>query len=206
VSERVDVCNLALGWLGANLITSIEDDADEARLCKVNYIPARDATLEAHPWSFAIKRFIPAKLEGDSVYGQLSRFKIPSDIMRVLRVDREEGTWMLPYWGTTEAPEQANWVLEGDEILAPLDVVYCRGIRRIEDEGIYSPTFVQAFSAHMAMLMALSLTQSQSIFQDMAALYAEKLREARSRDGLQGRSRRIRNRTMHRSRAGRNRW
>ena len=61
MSNRVDIANLSLTWMGANLITSLEDEAPEAQILKANYDLARDATLEAHEWSFAIKRFIPAK-------------------------------------------------------------------------------------------------------------------------------------------------
>ncbi|GAG49967.1 unnamed protein product, partial [marine sediment metagenome] len=59
MTERIDITNMALSWLGEEPITSLQDDLDRANIMAINYIPARDATLEAHDWSFAIMRFIP---------------------------------------------------------------------------------------------------------------------------------------------------
>lgn len=194
MSERIDICNLALGWIGANNITSLQDDSDEAIQCLNNYPLARDATLEAHEWSFAIERFVPARSEEEPKWGFVHQFLIPSDILRVLSVGpNREIYWLF---------EQDMWVVESGFIMADVDEIFCRGIRRILDEGIYSALFSHALAAKLATLMALSLTQSNSIMENMAGMYTGMITEAKTRDGLQGRSRRIRNRTMQRARAG----
>ncbi len=54
MSARIDVVNIALTWLAANQITSLEDDSAEARLMKSNYYQTRDATLEAAEWYFCM--------------------------------------------------------------------------------------------------------------------------------------------------------
>jgi hypothetical protein len=197
MTERIDICNLALGWIGADTITGLEDETVEARQCLNNYALARDATLEAHDWSFAMKRFTPALSGYTPDWGFSYQFVIPSDIMRVVSVGPNKEL----FW----EHEQDMWVVESGYILADQADIYCRGIRRVNDEGIYSALFAHALAAKLGTLMALTLTQSHTIMEKMAGMYTSMINEAQTRDGLQGRSRRIRNRSMQKARAGRNR-
>ena len=194
MTERIDISNLALSWLGVNTITGLDDETDEARQVKLNYDLARDATLESHEWSFAVKRFIPAKSSTDPEWGFANQFEIPSDIIRVLSVSPDREVW----WSF----EQHQWVVESGFIMADVDEIFCRGIRRVLDEGIYSNLFAHAFAAKLATLMALSLTQSHQIMEKMAQLFGGMISDAKSRDGLQGRSKRMRNRSMINARSG----
>jgi hypothetical protein len=202
MSARIDVVNIALTWLAGSQITSLEDNSAEARIMKTNYYQARDATLEAAEWSFAIKRWKPAQSGTTPIAGASYYYPIPSDILRVLRVDRPGtnafGGRSDPY--TIDREQQADWRREGNFILTNESSIVCKGIRRIEDEGIYSPLFVHAFAAHLAMLTAYSLTESDGKFNAMSALYGLKIQEAKSRDGQQGTSKRIRNRSFDRVR------
>ena len=198
MSERTDIANLALTWQGEDVITSIEDESNRANVMKVNYIPARDATLEAHEWSFAIERFIPGMLAEDALFGGLHAFSVPPEILRVLTVERE---WQTPQIDSKiGSREQLDWVLERDRILCSEDVIYVRGIRRVEEEGRFSPLFVHAFAAKLAFLTALTLTASVEIQANMLALYGGFIHEAKSRDGLQGRTKRLRSRWTYKSR------
>jgi hypothetical protein len=184
--------------LGANQITSLEDDAPEAILMKTNYYAARDATLEDAEWSFAIKRWQPAQATEKPIAGASVYYPIPSDIIRVLRVDRPgaDTYGSLSDRHSIDRAPQADWRREGDNILCNESSIVCKGIRRIEDEGIYSPLFVHAFAAHLAMLCAYPITESDGKFNAMSALYQLKIQMAKSRDGIQGTSKRVRNRSF----------
>ncbi len=207
MSNRVDIANLALTWMGANQITSLEDEAPEAQILKVNYDLARDATLEAHEWSFAIERWIPAKDPEGPVWGAGFRFKIPSNIIRVLRVENTF-TGPLPSGTVGNVNQQrqigrrmeADWKLESGYIITDESAILCKGIRRIEDEGIFSNLFVHAFAAKLAMLTAYSITESDGKFNAMSALYKLHIQEAKTRDGLQGSPSRLRNRSLQNAR------
>jgi hypothetical protein len=193
---------MALTWLGEEPITSLEDDLDRAQIMSINYIPARDATLEAHDWSFAIMRFIPPKNSIPPVYGAGSAFDIPTNILRVISVDDPKTADFSTgvYTPTINAKEQLDWVFENRQIICNEEVIHCRGIRRIETEGLFSPNFVQAFAAKLAFLCAMNLTSSASIQANMMQMYTDFILVAKSRDGLQGRSKRLRNRTLLKSR------
>jgi hypothetical protein len=60
--------------------------------------------------------------------------------------------------------------------------------------------FVHAFAAKLAFLTAMNLTSSAEIQANMLAFYSQFILEAKTRDGLQGRSRRLRNRSLIKSR------
>jgi antitoxin component HigA of HigAB toxin-antitoxin module len=199
MTERVDVANLALSWLGEGDITSLEDDHNNARIMQLNYLYARDATLEAHEWSFAIKRFIPAQNAEAPEFGVTYAYDIPPDILRVLSCDRVDST-PSDFSARIGSKEQIDWVMEGSQILTDESAIYCRGVQRVEQEGKFSPLFVHALAAKLAFLTALPITASKDIQNSMLAIYAAMIHEAKTRDGLQGRSRRVRNRTMAKAR------
>jgi len=200
MSERIDITNMALTWLGETPITSLEDDLDTANIMSINYIPARDATLEAADWSFAIERFIPPLNAVAPVYGAANAFDIPTNILRMVAVDNPNSTANSDFTLPINSHEQIDWVFENRQVICNLDVIHCRGVRRIEQEGLFSPNFVQAFAAKLAFLSAMSLTGSARIQANMKLLYDEFIKTAKSRDGLQGRSQRIRQRSLIKSR------
>ena len=191
---------MALTWLGEEAITSLEDDLDRARIMSINYIPARDATLEAHDWSFAIERFIPPLNATAPVYGASMAFDIPPNIIRVIAVDNPKDTSNTDFTLPINSREQLDWVFERRQVICNAEVIHVRGIRRIEQEGLFSPNFVQAFAAKLAFLCALSLTASSTIQANMMQLYTDFIKVAKSRDGQQGRSQRLRQRSLINSR------
>ena len=197
MTERVDVCNKALSMLGEKAITSIDEDSNNAQQLKIHYQTARDGTLEAHQWSFAIHRFIPPSLVITPVYGYQFAFQPPPEIIRVLTAYNTDnigaGIW-------NQIPEssrpQVDWVMENNLILCNDPIIYCRGIRRIEEEGRFSPLFVEAFAAKLAALVAINLTASAEIQANMLNFFTAFVEQAKSRDGLQGRSKQFRNRQL----------
>jgi len=202
MSERIDIVNIALTVLGADPITSLEDDAPEALVMKTNYPIARDATLEAYEWSFAIKRFKPAKAAEAPVWGWNFAYPIPSDILRVLQVDRNSPASFVSQTqlGQGNPRYEVQHVIEGRKILCNEDTIYCTGIRRTDDEGIYSNLFATALAMKLAMLTCYAITESNQKVENLAALYAGAIKEAKSRDGQQGSTRRLRSSWLRRVR------
>lgn len=202
MSERIDIVNQALSFLGVTPLTSIDEEGNVADQVQIQYIPARDATLEAHDWSFAIERFSPALLAEPPLYGAASAFQVPVNILRVIACDNTpvNDSEFSANDAMINSLEQIDWVMEGGNIICNQSVVWARGIRRIEDEGSFSPLFVEAFAAKLAMLLCINLTSSASIMTYVTGLYDRFIKEAKTRDGLQGRSRRIRNRSLQKSR------
>ncbi len=202
MTERVDIANIALSLLGEQPISSFDDDSSNAKQLTIHYIPARDATLEAHDWSFAIERHILAPLTEKPLYGAGNAFLVPNNILRVIACDDPGTNTVFNPHSTPRinSREQIDWVLEKGNILADEEVVHMRGIRRIEDEGSFSSLFVQLLAAYLASLLAVNLTASDSIATRIESWYEKLDKKAASRDGLQGRSRRIRSRRSSKAR------
>ena len=84
MSSAVDICNIALRKLGASTIMSLDDESEEARLCKLLFPFVRDCELRKYFWSFAIKRvLLPASVEVPA-FGYTTKYNLPSDFLRLV--------------------------------------------------------------------------------------------------------------------------
>ncbi len=201
----VQICNQALSWLGGNQIISLNDDSKEAVLCKANYEPLRDALLYDREWTFAIKRAEPSRLVEEPVYGFDYYYQIPSDCLRVLQVsaagnEADDGVFANNSFkkavrgGTGIGREnRIEWLIEGDKIIVQINKrIFMRYIERVTDTVKFSSAFSQALAARIAMDIAIPLTNSVKMQEQMLKNYAGKLQDAFQTDGMQGRSYNIR--------------
>jgi hypothetical protein len=166
MASAVDICNRALQKLGADRITSLIQDTENARACNVAYQIVLDAELRSHPWNFAVKR---AQLAADSdtpAFEYSYQYTLPSDFIRLLPPD--------PY-----SPD-VDWVIEGRKILtdesAPLEIKY---IYRVSDPNQFDTLFVEVLANRLAMELCEQLTQSNSKAQIIRDDYQKSVREAR---------------------------
>lgn len=199
----VQICNQAVSWLGGDVFTALTDDQKEAKLCNANYELLRDAVLEDREWTFAVARIEPAALVSTPKYGFAKEFQIPATVIRVLQVSRagdgdtgivgdtvRHGTGLGDY-------NEVEWLREGQTIrVNNAERIYARVIQQITDTTKFTPGFGQALAARIAMDIAIPLTGSRLLQQEMAVLYGEKLRSAAATDGLQGRSFRTRSNSL----------
>jgi hypothetical protein len=181
VSE-VKICNLALGWLGANLITAFDDQSTEAELCKNNYPTLRRAELEAHEWTFAQSRLILAPMASPPPWGYQAQFQKPADCLKV------------NYFGRSANVQEDDsfdpWVVEGNAILTgdAATVGYLRFTVDVQDVAKFSEGFAHSLAARLAMDLAMPLTQNGSLAGAMSKLYAAKVGIAIAADQRQGRT------------------
>ena len=193
--------------LGEDEITSIDDDLPRAKAIRTNYAVARDATLEAHEWSFAIKQFKPQLLAEPPLWQYRYAYSIPPDILRVLAVERmPDGmfnnitTGASAYSDGRRQRREVDHEVQGREILTNEEDIYCTGIRQVKEEGLFSNLFCHALAAKLAMLICYRVTESNSKFDRVTGLFGGFIQEARSRDGMQSSTRRMRNNTFARVR------
>lgn len=200
MTERVDIMNQALTLLGEDPITSPADENARARVMSIHYEPCRDATLEAYEWSFAKRRFIPARSATPPAWGWQYRFELPSWCLRVIDVERD--VRFSPGFYDQEVPRrnQAIHEQEGRFLLTDEEVLYCTGIESIKEEGRYSPLYRQALAANLAMMAALALTESNAKQERAATLFASLIAAAKTADSKQGSTRRLRSNRLIRSR------
>lgn len=182
MATEVQIANLALGWLGQNLINALTDNQNEAKIMNANYPLSRDKVLAEHAWTFALRREVLAPLAGAPAFGTQNRFLIPSDVLRVFRVYRSTNA------SQTRDLQNARWVREGNEILAYEEQIWAHFIYRNTNSNQYSPPFAHAVAARLAADTAVAFTENNRLAERMEEQYLRKLQEATASDGSQGRT------------------
>lgn len=179
-TSEVSICNLALSWLGGELITSLQGDSTEAKLCAANYSASRNATLEQRDWTFAADRAIPARIAEAPAFEYDYQFQLPTSplCLRVTKV----------FSDSSFAHGIADWVKEGDRVLCNYSVIYLKFVKELVDPTKFSPGFIQAFAARLSSDICVPLTNNVELFQTYWQLFLNKIEDAGSMDGLQGKT------------------
>lgn len=200
--SEIDICNLALQWLGEKRILSLaatpepEDQktATVRELCKLNYPIARDATLEDADWTFATRYHNLAMLDNPPndprppLTGNV--FQLPGEVLRVIDIDDGSGNWS----------DYRQWNKVEDRIVAEINTCYACCVIRVEDTARFSSAFVMAHAARLGAEIAIAITESNAREDRMWARYARALDTARANDGMQGAAERFRSNTARMAR------
>ena len=163
MASVVEICNLALQKVGANPISSLSDDSEEARACNRLYEPILRAELRTHPWNCAITRVSVAPDSDEPAFGYDYQYTLPSDCVRIL-------------------PDNTitDWKIEGRKILTDTDteieLVY---VKEISDPNDMDPLLVEALASRLAVELAEKVTESATKRQMAWEEYKEWVREAR---------------------------
>lgn len=169
MASEVEICNRALGKLGAGRITSLDDATVEARACKDRFDTARDALLRRYAWNFSVTRTDLAASATAPSFGFDAAYPVPADCLRVLEVQ-----------------DGAAWKVEGGNILSDLSApLYVRYIRQVTDAGSFDPMFVEALAAKLAYEMAEHLTESPTKKAQAAKDFQFAMLEAAAADALE---------------------
>lgn len=91
MASRVQVCNMALGTIGGEMVASITAPTTEAeRRCALYIDQAINEVLRLYPWNCAIKRSSLAALSAAPTWGYSKAFALPSDYIRGLWADYQD--------------------------------------------------------------------------------------------------------------------
>lgn len=154
MASQIEICNQALTKIGSARITSLADTSKQAKTLAAIYNIKRDAELAAHPWTFALARASLPASTTVPVFGWTKQYPLPAGYLRMVEV----GENYVLYNETAEM-----FQIEGASILcnegSPLRIRY---VQRVENAGLFSPLFVEAFACRLAAEVAEDLTQSTS--------------------------------------------
>lgn len=186
-ASETDVANSALVKVGRDLITSIDDDNERARVCK-NRLPfVRDEVLRAHPWNFALKRVALAKTLVTPEFDYSSEFQIPNDVLRIIKTNLITSFQASDKKVTTTFGSYTPaWIVEGDKLLSNDDSVKILYIARVTDVSKWPSDFGEVVALRLAAETAYKFTNSRSMSQDLYAQYKEALAFARAFDAQEG--------------------
>lgn len=167
MASVVGIVNNALIKIGENTITALSENTKAARIANQIYEQTRDALLRSHPWNFAMSRGECAQLSTTPAFGFAYEFALPSDCLRVLRMEEHD----------------YDFKVEGRKILTDESTCKILYIKQVVDPNQFDAMFVEVLSARMALELSYSLAENNQLTDMMAALYKQKIREARSMDG-----------------------
>ena len=176
---KVEIVNLALGWLAEDRVSDLDADPPEsprADLAARFYDTALRSTLEAKAWTFATRWETVDTIEASDVPDMPWRAALPSTVVRVLEADDGSGLCDIAW------RREGGYVLLADEI----DEVRLQVVHFEEDPTKYSPGFERALAARLAADLVGPLTERQDLVVAMERRFQAELVTAGARDGKQG--------------------
>ena len=158
MASKIQICNRALSKLGADRITSLDDDNKSARAMKSAFDFVRDAELRAHVWNFSVARAELAALATTPVWGFQYEYALPEDFIKLLEIrDLYSNANTLDY-RTTPAP---LWQMEGGLLKTDAESpLYIRYVYRVTDTALYDALFAEALACRLAAETAEEITES----------------------------------------------
>lgn len=181
MSSDVEICNLALRYLGLGTIASLDENRREAKDCKLFYSTARDAVLRDHAWNFAQKRrglagiAMPADYDGK----YLLAYVYPADCLKARKVVISGGSADQDF-EVMRAPTGEKIILTNAD---PAVLLYTM---TVADPNWFDADFIEALALKLASKLARPLTQSAQAEQAMATLYVNALNGAKTADSKEG--------------------
>jgi hypothetical protein len=186
--NEVDICNLALNFLGKGIIKSLSENTELARTCKLHYDRYRRILLKDYSWEFAERtmKLEPVEDFDDNVKGWDYVYRYPDDCLQVLKIydgdDHRKDDKREKFFVQT-----VDYRLGTKVICCNLENAYMDYVCNEEDCNYFSEEFVEALAHYLAYGMAQALTGSEAKAQTelqymQNALYQAKLRTARERE------------------------
>jgi len=173
--SKIDICNLALAQLGQSPVSSLDQEDEQARRCRLFYEPIRREVLRTHNWRFANTQADLVLVEADQSGKEPQyTYAYPSDCLFLRQV---------------YAAEQKQYPVEFQELYRkdiPGRVILCKAAhaqafytRDVTDVTIFDPAFIKAFSLALAADLAITLTGDMNLSQRIFQKYTLALDEAR---------------------------
>lgn len=187
--NEVDICNLALNFLGKGMIKSLSENNELSRTCKLHYDRYRKILLKDYNWEFAQRtmKLTPiAEDYGNSVKGWKYVYEYPEECLQVLKVYNGDEDKKDDYREKFFV-QCVDYRLGTKVICCNLEDAYMDYVADETDCNYFSEEFIEAFAHYLAYGMAQALTGSEAKAQTelqymQTALYQAKLRTARERE------------------------
>jgi len=168
----VEICNLALDYLGSGSIVSRSDKADKtAKLCDRWYDISRRSILKDLNASFSIKRAaLATATDFTPVYGYSNAFNLPDKCLKILNI---------------EDPMQAErYQIEGKYLYCDYsNIVNVRYIYDEEDVSLYDDEFIELLALKLARNICMPLTQDIEKSNYLESLIRQKYLETSTKYG-----------------------
>lgn len=186
MTDETTFLNGALGLIGSQPITAINDGSTTANRCQEFYVPTRKALLRSHHWHFALAR---AELTADPTpppFEFTYRYHLPAQCLKV--VEYYGGT---PYLANTIGPWPGvglmpRWKIEGEWLLSHDGVALIRYVRDVDNPAIWDALFYDVLQLQLASRLAAAITRDLRISHDLMQRAMHMLATAAAVNGQEG--------------------
>jgi len=191
MTSTVDIANYALNSLGANNISTFDENSKPARLINQRFDSVRDSVFRAHPWNCLIRRAELAKETEAPAFGYANQYALPTNPYCLRVLEFSNGTLSYPQDNMFSNTGGPVFVIEGRKLLSDEGTVKIKYVARITDPQEYDATLIDVLAASLAFEISYAITGSNTVKQMMAAEYSDKLKQATFVDGTEGAPQRL---------------
>jgi len=180
--NTLDVCNMALGFIGTRTIDDLNEGSVEAIQCSLYWNRARRAVLcdypRGHPWSFALQRktLVTASTNITTEYRDWKYcYQWPDDALRICAVHgvgRERVDRSVPFLVRNIRTTSNNTTTATQVIFCDLENAQAEYIIDIQEGDACDPLFYQLLIRKLACYLAVPLLKNnQNKVQEIEQLY-----------------------------------
>jgi hypothetical protein len=191
MTSTVDIANYALNSLGANNISSFDENSKPARLINQRYDSVRDSVFRAHPWNCLIRRIELAQETDTPAFGYAYQYALPTNPYCLRVLEFSNGTLSYPQDNMFSNTGGPVFVIEGRKLLSDEGTVKIKYVARVTDPQEYDASLIDVLAAALAFEISYAITGSNTVKQMMAAEYSDKLKQATFVDGTEGAPQRL---------------
>ncbi len=182
MASQIAICNMALGWIGAAPIASLNESRPEARYCAQYWDISLEQCLRDHPWNFAHRRIRLAEIDIPEGYAPTFEFAyaMPVDCIHARSVI-DEGGYEMEY----------EVILSDDgaskTILSHGPNAFLSYTARVTVTELFDPNFTRALSRRLAADIAVPILKNNpQKVQELETLYINAVRAAYLADSKEG--------------------
>lgn len=174
-----DICNMALAFIAKGKISSIEEQSESARQCKLFYDTTRKDLLRCYTWGFAKRVSKLAELNVKSPYWNFV-YAYPQKCIAVRKIfDVDTGAAIR---AGEQAQEEWDLYMASDNVLGigcNIPAAWLEYTYDVDDVEMFSSDFLQAFAHMLAFNLAPQLTGNSGLQQTQYQLAQAYLQKAK---------------------------
>lgn len=188
--DKVGLCNISIGNLGiSQFIGSIDEQSNEARVCRIFYDQALNRTLEEFPWSFA-KSYADLQDIGSPPSRWLYRYRYPTNCLFVRAVTPRDyfpevaeyyNSDLLQYFNRNDFEIIEDQAGGGLAICTNIPEASLTFTMRITAFPLFSALFIDAFGWSLSKDIASPLSAQPSMAEKANQAYTGALLKAAAR-------------------------
>lgn len=182
MSSKIDICNHALGLVAEQRITTIDDNNEPARLCKLHLESTVREVLSLADWRSARRRAVLAKLTAAPAFGYANQFVLPAGWLRTVSFNDVYQGYMLQELFTIE-----DGNLLTDE--STVSLLYIQDVTIITSDGGYGKLdalLARTIEFALAAKLAWPLQQNATLMEKLEQQFEQSLIRAKGKNARDG--------------------